>query len=58
MASKNTELKQEIEDKKQRAFIDALKALEAEHGYQLEPIMHYAAKGIAPQIVVVKRKVE
>lgn len=56
MASKNTEMKREQEAKKEQAFVDTLKALEKEHGYRLEPIMHYSAKGMVPQIVVVKHE--
>lgn len=56
MASKNTELRKEQEDKKQKAFTDALRALEAEHGYRVEPIMHYSVRGVVPQIVIVKQE--
>ena len=59
MPSKNTKLRNEIEEreqKKQDAFIEALRALEKEHGYQVTPIMHYSQKGMVPQIVIVPIK--
>jgi hypothetical protein len=56
MASKNTERRNEQEQKKQDAFIQALRALEKEHGYQVEPIMHYSSKGMVPQVVIVPIK--
>ena len=50
MASKNTELKQEQDKKKAQAFADAIKAVEAEHGMRIVPMIEYTNQGLYPTL--------
>jgi len=44
MASKNTELRQEQEAKKKKAFAEAIQAVEKEHKMKLIPMIEYTVK--------------
>lgn len=48
------QLVDELKVKKENAFKDALCALEDEHGFRLEPILHYSVRGLIPQITMVE----
>ena len=52
MASKNTELKQEKELEKKKAFAEAIQAVEKEHRLKLIPMIEYTSQGLYPSLGV------
>jgi len=52
MASKNTELKQEKELEKKKAFAEAIQAVEKEHKLKLIPMIEYTSQGLYPSLGV------
>jgi hypothetical protein len=58
MASQNTKVKKEIADREEAArkvFVDAIGALEKEHGYQIVAEMNYRPNGLVAQLALVKK---
>lgn len=46
------------EEEALQAFIDAIKAVEMEHGYQVIPMLQYTDQGLYPTVGTRKIKVE
>jgi hypothetical protein len=50
MTKKKVSEVNKAEDTKLQAFIDAIKALEEEHGYQVVPMIQYTDQGLYPTV--------
>ena len=50
MAKKTVGKVNKEQDEKLQAFIDAIKAVETEHGYQVVPMIQYTDQGLYPTV--------